>query len=88
MRKLLGVLLGLALVLGAIGFFRSWFTVTKTDEGTDTNINLKIDKQRIKDDVDMAKKKAGELGGGTNGQSVEDQGEANQGDEAPQPESY
>ena len=83
MRKLLGVLLGLAIVLGVIGFFRSWYTVSKTDEGTDTNINLKINRQRIKEDVDMAKKKAGELGGRTNGESDEDPGEANQGDEAP-----
>ena len=88
MRKLLGVLLGLALVLGGIGFLRSWFTVTKTDEGTDTNINLRIDRQRIEEDVNKARKKAGELGGGTDGESEEEQGEANPNDEAPQAESY
>ena len=88
MRKLLGVLLGLAIVLGAIGFFRSWFTVTKTDEGTDSNINLKIDRLRIKEDVDMVRRKAGELGGGTDGESEEEQSEANQDAEAPPAESY
>lgn len=86
MRKLLGVVLGLAIVLIGIGFFRSWFTVTKTDEGTDTNVNLKIDRQRIKEDVDMVRKKAGELGDDEPEEGQE--GDVNPGDEVPQPESY
>lgn len=85
MRKLLGVLLGLALVLTAIGFFRNWFNVTKTEEGTDTNINLKIDRQRIKEDVDRVREKASELG---DDEPEEGQDESNPDDKVSPTEFY
>jgi hypothetical protein len=76
MKKLLGVLLGLAIFLSAVGFFRGWFSLSTTVEETTTTIHLLIDRQRIKEDVDLAREKVGALGdriGGEN-ENVQDQG--------------
>jgi hypothetical protein len=88
MKKLLGVLLGLAIVLAAVGFFRGWFSITTTDEGTDTNVNLRIDRQRIKEDADLAREKAGELGSRMSGDTAEEEEASSQDDEVLEPESY
>ena len=88
MKKLLGVLLGLVIVLGAVGFFRGWFSVSSMDEGTDTNINLRIHKERIKEDADLAREKAGELGNRISGDSEEAEEAPGQDDEGLPPDSY
>ena len=63
MRKLLGVLLALVVATGVIGFFRGWYTVEKIDEGTITNISLRIDRQRVQEDADAVRQKVGSLTG-------------------------
>jgi hypothetical protein len=77
MKKLLGVLLGLAIFLTAVGFFRDWFSLSRTVEETTTTIHLLIDRQRIKEDVDIAREKVGALGdriGGEN-ENAREEGE-------------
>ena len=55
MKRLMGVVLGLAIALVVVGFFRGWFSLSKTTEETTTDIHLRIDRQRIKEDVDAAR---------------------------------
>ena len=61
MKKLLGVLLGLVFALAVVGFFRGWLSISKTSEETKTDIHLTIDRQRIQEDVDLARDKVGQL---------------------------
>ena len=61
MRKLLGTLVIFVAIVGAIGFFRGWFDISTTDEPGNTNIELKIDTDRIKQDAATAKDKAREF---------------------------
>ena len=58
MKKVFQVLLVLAVAAAVIGYFRNWFTVTRVDEEQKTNINISIDRQRIKEDLDLAAEKA------------------------------
>ena len=58
MKKVFQVLLVLAIAAAVIGFFRNWYTVTRVNEEQKTNINVTIDRQRIKEDLDLATKKA------------------------------
>lgn len=63
MQKILRVLLVLALVGAVIGYFRNWYTVTRTDEEQQTDIHVKINRQRIKEDLDSATEKARRVAG-------------------------
>lgn len=58
MNKVLRVLLVLALVAAVIGYFRNWYTVTRVNDEQKTNINISIDRQRIREDLDLAAEKA------------------------------
>jgi hypothetical protein len=71
MAKILRVLLVLALVAAAIGYFRNWYTVTRVDEEQQTNINVRINRQRIKEDVDRATDRVRKITGQTPPDSVE-----------------
>ena len=64
MKKLMGVVLGLAIAMVVVGFFRGWFSLSKTAEETTTDIHLRIDRQRIKEDVDAARDKVDQLRAG------------------------
>ena len=61
MAKVFRVMLVLALVLAAIGYFRSWFSVSRSDEETTTSITLKIDRQRISEDLRLARKRVDQM---------------------------
>ena len=61
MRKLLGTLVIFALLISALGFYRGWFSVSKDDQPGETNVQIKIDKDRIKQDTEEAARKAREL---------------------------
>ncbi len=61
MRKFIGTLAILILLVGGIGYSRGWFDFTKSDEPGSTNIELKIDREKIKEDAEMVKEKAKEL---------------------------
>ncbi len=58
MNKVFRVLLVLAVVAAVIGYFRNWYTVTRVNEEQKTNINVTIDRQRIKEDLELATEKA------------------------------
>jgi hypothetical protein len=62
MSKILRVLLVLAIAAAVIGYFRNWYTVTQVSEEQKTNINIAIDRQRIKEDLDLAAEKAKSVG--------------------------
>jgi hypothetical protein len=71
MRKVLFVLLLLVvLVVGAgvgVGYYREWFTFTKSNPETgQTGVELKVDQDKIKSDVQKAKQK---VSGAAQGQS-------------------
>jgi len=58
MRKFLGFLVILVVVLGVVGFSRGWFTFASQKGAGGTNMELHIDDQKIKADVKGAGEKA------------------------------
>jgi hypothetical protein len=66
MRKFLGTLLIVALIVAGVGVYRGWFGVSTDDQPGETNVELKIDKQKIKQDAAAASTKARELTGDGN----------------------
>ncbi len=64
MRKLLGTLVIVLLIISAVGFYRGWFSVSTEEQPGETNVQLKIDKERIKEDTEEATRKAKEFRGG------------------------
>ena len=68
MRKFIGTVVIVVVIVAAIGIYRGWFGVT-TQKGTgETNIELKIDKEKIKQDAEAAREKAKEItSGGSSG---------------------
>ena len=58
MRKLLGTLAILAIIILSVGYFRGWFTVTRDSRPDETNVQIKVDKDKIKEDASKAKEKA------------------------------
>ena len=71
MRKFLGRLVILALIVVGVGFYRGWFDVSVNDQPDQTNVELTIDKKRIKQDAEAASEKARELVGQSDDQSDE-----------------
>ena len=63
MRKSLGTLALILIVIGVIGANREWFTLERTREGTTTEVQLRIDRAKIRNDTRQAAEKARELGG-------------------------
>ena len=62
MRKLLGTLVIVVAVIAGFGFYRGWFSISKDDRPEETNVQLTIDKDKIRQDTDEAARLAGELG--------------------------
>lgn len=66
MKKLLVVLVVLAILVIGVGFCRGWFTLSSPDaeKGSNkVNINLTVDPDKAKDDAETVKAKAIEFGG-------------------------
>lgn len=63
MRKTLGTLVMILLVVACVGFYRGWFGVSTEDQPGETNVELRIDKAKIKQDAEAASEKARELTG-------------------------
>jgi hypothetical protein len=61
MRKFLGTLVILGMIVAGVGFYRGWFGVSTNDQPDVTNVEVTIDKERIKQDVEAATEKAREL---------------------------
>ncbi len=58
MRKFLGTLVIIVIIVAGVGFYRGWFGVSTDDQPGETNVELKIDKDKIKQDADAVSKKA------------------------------
>lgn len=61
MRKFLGTLVILALIVAAVGYFRGWYGISTDDRPGQTNIEMTIDKDKIKQDAEAARQKAREF---------------------------
>lgn len=57
MRKLLGTLTLLLVVIGLVGFWRGWFTMSTNSEAEKTKIEVTIDRDAVK--ADTAKLRSG-----------------------------
>ena len=62
MRKSLGTLALIVLVIGAVGLHRNWFALQREREGTTTEVRLRIDRSKIRTDTRQAAEFARELG--------------------------
>ena len=61
MRKLLGTLTILILIIVGVGFYRGWFGVATHDQPGQTNVEITVDKEKIRQDAEAASEKAREL---------------------------
>jgi len=61
-RFLLFIVLVAACVL-VLGYYREWFKFSMTSGDQSTNINMTVDKEKVKEDEDKAKENLGKLGG-------------------------
>jgi len=63
MSKIFRVLMVLALVGAVIGYFRNWYTVSRLDEEQYINLNVKINRQRVREDLQRAAQRAQSVAG-------------------------
>jgi hypothetical protein len=61
MRKLLGTVVLVAIVIAIVGGTRNWFTVQKSDKGESTEVHLLINREKIRSDTQNAREVAREL---------------------------
>ncbi|MEX2137826.1 MAG: hypothetical protein WD894_01090 [Pirellulales bacterium] len=64
MKKLFRLLIVVAIVIVAVGFYRGWFALSSPDgnDGSNkVNVNLTMDRDKIKDDAKAVKEKSAEL---------------------------
>ena len=56
MQKLLGKLVIIAIIVGLLGLYRGWFTVSSSNEptGGDTSVKVNVDTEQAKEDADSA----------------------------------
>jgi hypothetical protein len=71
MRKLLSLLLLLAAAVVGLGFYRGWFSseITHDPESGRQGIQLEVDQNKIKPDIEKAKEKLGVEGSQTKDKS-------------------
>ncbi|MFW6169004.1 MAG: hypothetical protein ACODAD_00840 [Planctomycetota bacterium] len=93
MRKSLGTLSLILLVFSLIGLYRNWFALDRQREGNTTEVHLRIDRAKIRDDTRQAAEVAREFGSNVevrvkeNGEEEtqeETQAEAQEGEPVPQ----
>ena len=63
MRQFLAVVVLLVIGIAVLGYYRNWFTFKTTDSEKSTNINVTVDKEKVKADEEKAKAKLQEIGG-------------------------
>ena len=59
MKNTLLLLLVAMLGLVVLGFYRGWFSTETSTQDHKTNVNFSVDRDKIQDDVNALKKKAG-----------------------------
>lgn len=59
MRSLITLVVVLAVVLGGIGFYLGWFSISNTApaDGNKSSFSVEVDKQRINSDIDKGKER-------------------------------
>jgi hypothetical protein len=63
MKRIVFLLVLLVAVVGGVGFYLGWFTLTtQTTADGKSNVTVTVDKDKIKEDKEKAKDKAKELG--------------------------
>jgi len=64
MRRVLGLLLLLVLVVVGVGIYRDWFhfSTSREKDGGNINVDMKIDRERIKADTEAVRDKAKSVG--------------------------
>ena len=62
MRKSLGTLTLILIVVGVIGAHRDWFSLQREGDGPTTEVQLRIDREKIRSDTRQAAEMARELG--------------------------
>ncbi len=63
MGRFLGVLILLAAVVVGVGYYQGWFTVARTDSDHSVNVNVQVDKEKMREDKDRAKEEIRRLPG-------------------------
>jgi hypothetical protein len=61
MRTLCTLLLLAVVVIGPLGFYFQWWKVSATSGPDHTQIQMNINKEKIREDINQAKQQAGEL---------------------------
>lgn len=59
--RLLGFLILLALIVGAVGYFRGWISFTSETLGGEKKVSLSIDKDGLNEDLTKARSKVTDL---------------------------
>jgi hypothetical protein len=62
MRGLLALCVLLVIAIAVVGYYRDWFTVASTNDNQKTNIQVTVDKEKIKEDEQRAKEKLQKMG--------------------------
>ena len=62
MRKKIGTLTLVATLAIGLGLYRGWFHISSTQRPGETNVHVKIDREKIKEDTQKAGEKAKEIG--------------------------
>lgn len=61
MNRIFGIFLFLAIVVVGLGFYRGWFSLSRSDTSTDTrqvDVNLRLDGDKLQEDIDAMKQSA------------------------------
>jgi len=72
MKKLSLVLIGLLILVVGLGFYRGWFALSSQSRDAESNkvdINLTVDRAKVKKDVEEVKDKTKELANKTTGEA-------------------
>jgi hypothetical protein len=73
-RVLTGLLIVLVLLVagaGAVGYSRGWFTVAKSDENKTIPFNVKVNREKVKQDTERLKAKVQDATGQNKGKAGE-----------------
>ncbi len=59
--RILGMLFGVLLIVGAVAIWRGWCTVSAANPGDGSAVGIEVDRGRINDDTHAAMRRIGEL---------------------------
>ncbi len=57
MTRLVGFLVIVLIVIGVIGYYQGWLNVSSANQGGTTNVNVTLDKEKMKESEEKAVKK-------------------------------